>query len=130
MNLFHHDTTGTQTDSAKPLSRKKLRSLMSQNRAGLTGGQLAFKSKGARPSMQMRIARKVAEREERLKAIYVETPQAEGGHDDRVLAAAMAEIVKPAEAKPTISDRISDMLGLSKFQRRKAMGTSRKNLSK
>jgi hypothetical protein len=34
--LIHHDTTGTQTDCEKPLSRKKLKRLMPHSRMALT----------------------------------------------------------------------------------------------
>jgi hypothetical protein len=40
MALMIHDTTGTQTDCPKPLSRKKLRQLMPMNRSDLTAGSL------------------------------------------------------------------------------------------
>lgn len=40
MGLMIHDTTGTQTDCPKPLSRKKLRQLMPHNRPNLTARML------------------------------------------------------------------------------------------
>ena len=40
MPLIHHDTTGTATDSVRPLSRKKLKQLMPQNHDDLTSASL------------------------------------------------------------------------------------------
>ena len=119
MNLFHHDTTGTETDSARPLSRKKLRSLMYHNRAALTGGALAFKTKGARPSMQMRIAKRVEEKAARLSEaeqkreaalILAGVPATERGLDDA--------------DKPNIFKRMSGMFAdmTKRFQRGQAKG--------
>jgi hypothetical protein len=95
--LFIVDTTGTQTNCPRPLSRKKLRQLCPHSRAGLTRTQMY--SKYMRVSGKMRAELKAQkEHAEQLAAIR-----------------ATNAIVKPTPdaepAKPSIFARLSGFFG-------------------
>jgi hypothetical protein len=95
--LFIVDTTGTQTNCPRPLSRKKLRQLCPQSHAGLTRREMF--SKYGRTSAKMRkelkARKEYAEKMEALRAtnaIVKPTPEAE-------------------PAKPSIFARLSGFFG-------------------
>jgi hypothetical protein len=68
MALLHHDTTGTQTDCPRPLSRKKLRSLCNQNRNNLTNGSLTNPKNPAYISGRHRGPKCISTQDQKIKA--------------------------------------------------------------
>jgi hypothetical protein len=118
MNLLHHDTTGTQTDCAKPLSRKKLKQLMRGN-PSLTSQNL-FQRFGRRSGRKNWPSpwRKREERA-RLRKMFEPVTIEDGTRFQLV--------PKPHEVeamKPTVFERLGGMFAnlRKKFEREKAKG--------
>lgn len=116
--LIHHDTTGTQTDCEKPLSRKKLKALMPQNPN--------LRSASLRDKFGRRIGRKVwskvgRKREERsrLRKLFTKRTLPDGTTVQLIPTPAEVEIMKP-----TIFERLGGLFGnmRRKFEREKARG--------
>jgi hypothetical protein len=91
MALMIHDTTGTQTDCPKRLSRKKLKQLMPQN-TDFTAKGIFLRYGRMSPSMRKELAD--AEREKKRQE---RMPKAEG----------IALETMVAESKPNIFKRLS-----------------------
>jgi 5-hydroxyisourate hydrolase-like protein (transthyretin family) len=68
MALMIHDTTGTQTDCGKPLSRKKLKQLMPQSSMRLTARMLYEKTGRLSPAIKAELARMEREKKAMEKA--------------------------------------------------------------
>lgn len=125
MQLMHHDTTGTQTDSAKPLSRKKLKQLMPHNHDDLTSGSLMnpknpFHIAGRKPGLRLfrKVAQKRAERS-KLRRQFRKITLDDGTTAQLIPTPAEVEMMKP-----TIFERFGGMFGnlRKKFEREKARG--------
>ena len=68
MALMIHDTTGTQTDCPRPLSRKKLRQLMPQSSMALTSRALFSKTGRTNRKIRHELAAMEAARKAELEA--------------------------------------------------------------
>ncbi len=125
MPLIHHDTTGTATDSVRPLSRKKLKQLMPQNHDDLTRGSLMdpknpFFIAGRKPGL--RIWRKAAQKREqrsKLRKFFAKRQLPDGTDFYAVPTPAEVEAMKP-----TLFERMGGLFGKMKrtFEREKARG--------
>lgn len=118
MNLMHHDTTGTQTDSARPLSRKKLKQLMPKNEG--------LRSKTLNLKFGRRIGHKLwpkvwQKREERHRLRKLYTPRVLDDGTKIQLVPTQADI---ETMKPTLFERLGGLFGgmTKRFQRKQAMG--------
>jgi hypothetical protein len=114
-----HDTTGSQTDCQKPLSRKKLRQLMPQNRDNLTSKALT-RSMGRRSGFKLfsQAKQKRAERA-KLRKRFSKHTLPDG--------TTFQLIPKPHEVevmKPTVIERVSGLFAKlrKQFERQKAKG--------
>lgn len=125
MNLFHHDTTGTQTDSAKPLSRKKLKQLMPKYQPTKILGE-SLRSADLHVNFGRRIGHKLwpkawQKREERhrLRKLYMPRVLDDGTNIQLVPTPAEVETMKP-----TLFERLGGLFGgmTKRFQRKQAMG--------
>jgi len=125
MALMHHDTTGTQTDSARPLSRKNLKRLMPKNIDDLTSGALmntknpfhiADRKQGRK--LWTKMGKKREERS-RLRRQYRKITLDDGTTAQLIPTPAEVEMMKP-----TIFERLGGMFGnlRKKFEREKARG--------
>ena len=101
--LMHHDTTETQTDCPRPLSRKKLKRLMWRN-LDLTTANLKEKI-GRRIGLKFfsRLAQKRQERRDRRK-LFEKRVKPDGTVVQLLPNAADLEIIKP-----TIFERMGSM---------------------
>jgi hypothetical protein len=125
MSLIHHDTTGTQTDCPKPLSRKKLRQLMPHNSRNLTTMALTDRENPIRMlgrktgwKMWSNLTRKRQERKTKRKLFERKTLP--DGTEFQLMPNA-ADLV---EIKPTIFERLGGIFGnlRRQFERQKAKG--------
>ena len=123
--LMHHDRTGTETDSARPLSRKKLKQLMPHNHDDLTSGSLAnpknpFHISGRKYGHKLwsRVARKREERS-KLRRLFTKRTLDDGTTVQLIPTPAEVEMMKP-----TIFERLGGLFGhmRRKFEREKARG--------
>ena len=103
MALMIHDTTGTQTDCPKPLSRKKLKQLMWRN-PGLTTANLLEKI-GRRIGLKFfsKVTQKRQERR-RLRKLFEKRVKPDGTVVQLLPNAADLE-----KMKPTIFERLGSM---------------------
>ena len=106
MPLLHHDTTGTQTDCPKPLSRKKLKQLMPQNR-GLRTATLK-ETIGRRIGLNV-FSAMFRKRQERSAKRKLHTKRTLSDGTTFQLIPNAADI---AAMKPTIFERMAGMFGL------------------
>lgn len=118
MKVLIRDTTGTQTDSIAPLSRKKLKQLMRQNR-NLTSGFMQKKF-GRKPGKKFwsKLAQKREERK-KLRRLFASHTLEDGTK--------VQLIPKPEEIKamrPTIFERLGGMFSnmTKRFERATAKG--------
>jgi hypothetical protein len=100
MALMWKDTTGTQTDCEKPLSRKKLKSLMPRSRMGLTSRELYAKT----GRTNWKIRRELAQAEEQRKA------KAELDAIESKATYKLSDLLE-AEEKPSIFKRLGSLFG-------------------
>ena len=103
MALIHHDTTGTQTDSAKPLSRKNLRSLCGHNTQAFTSRLLYKKTGRLNASIIKELAAAEAEKKRR------ETEEKEALESKATYK--LIEPEKAEETKPNLFKRLWTMFG-------------------
>jgi hypothetical protein len=101
--LMHHDTTGTQTDCPRPLSRKKLKRLMWRN-PGLTTANLKEKI-GRRIGLKF-FSRLAQKRQERVnkRRLHSKRSLPDGTKFQLMPTAADLEVMKP-----TIFERMGSM---------------------
>jgi len=125
MPLIHHDTTGTQTDCPRPLSRKKLRSLMPLNRNNVTAKALKDSRNplyifGRRTGFKIfpRWKQKRLERQNKRKLFEPRTLPDGTRYQMLPNAADLLEI------KPTLFERLGSLFGnlRKKAEREKARG--------
>jgi hypothetical protein len=125
MPLIHHDTTGTETDSVAPLSRKKLRALMPLNRNDLTSGALANPKNPLHISGRYRgwkavstVFQKQRERQSQRK-LFAKRSLPDGTTFQLTPTAAEVE-----QMKPTLFERLGGLFGgfKKKFERMQAKG--------
>jgi hypothetical protein len=103
--LFIADTTGTQTNCPRPLSRKKLRQLCRNAHAGLTSRQMHVKFGRTNPAIRAELKHR-AEMAEQLRS----------------LNAAVAEQAQAVAARPSMLGRFFGKLR-TQFERATARGT-------
>ena len=116
MALIHHDLTGTQTDCPKPLSRKKLRSLMRQNHSSVTAKAIWHRWKRMSPHMRMAL-----EREEKRLREAMEGKTLPDGTKARLTKTLTVQALDAAET-PSIVTRLLGFFGnlLRKAERESA----------
>ena len=105
MALMHHDTTGTQTDSVKPLSRKKLKQLMRQQHGALTSRAMFARTGRLNAGIRKEIAAAVAKRKTDLEA----AESVKAGKFSYSLSDKSSD--KAEEAKPSIFKRFGKFFG-------------------
>jgi hypothetical protein len=118
MDLMIHDTTGTQTDCKKPLSRKKLKRLM-RNNPGLTSRNLReVFSRSIGPKAFSLMKKKRLERSAKRKLFEKKTLP------DGTSYQLMPNVLDLVEIKPTIFERVGGLFGKLRRQleREKAKG--------
>ena len=117
MVLMIHDTTGTQTDCEKPLSRKKLK--QPQSRMALRSRMLAEKTGRAVGKKSLSaMKRKRMERKDRRK-MFEKGTLSDGTTFQLIPTAADLEVMKP-----TLFERLGGLFGgfKKKFERMQAKG--------
>jgi hypothetical protein len=118
MALIHHDLTGTETDSVAPLSRKKLKQLMPQNR-NLTSKMMGTRLGRAigRASISTVKEKQRARRDKRK--LFSKRSLADGTTFQLVPTAVEVE-----QMKPTLFERLGGLFGgfKKKFERMQAKG--------
>jgi hypothetical protein len=114
MALMHHDTTGTQTDCPRPLSRKKLKQLMPQSSMSLTSRAM-FARTGR---LNTKIRRELAEAERKRKA------ERELSASDSKATYKLIEQESVGEKKPNLLKKLSGFFG--NLQRRAERESARK----
>jgi hypothetical protein len=125
MALMIHDTTGTQTDCGKPLSRKKLKQLMPLNHDDLTSGALInqknpfhLSGRGRGFKAVSTVLQKRRARQDKRKLFEKKTLPDGTSYQLIPNAADLAEI------KPTLFERLGGLFGgfKKKFERMQAKG--------
>jgi hypothetical protein len=119
MALMIHDTTGTQTDCEKPLSRKKLKQLMPQRSLALTARMLAEKTGRVIGRASISTV-KEKQRARRDKRKLFEKRALPDGTTFQLMPNA-ADLV---DIKPTLFERLGGLFGgfKKKFERMQAKG--------
>jgi hypothetical protein len=112
MALMHHDTTGTQTDCPRPLSRKKLRQLCSHNKPMFTAKLLEFRTGRMTQATKKRVRETEAEQKRERKLLLAGVPADERAPDGDPLT------------KTSVFKRLNEKFaGMTRsFQREKAKG--------
>jgi hypothetical protein len=112
MALMHHDTTGTQTDCPRPLSRKKLRSLCNHNKPLFTAGLLESKIGRLSKETKKRLRDTEAEQKREREMILAGVPAGERAPDSEGMT------------KTSVFKRLSGMFATmtERDQREKAKG--------
>ena len=112
---MHHDTTGTQTDCEKPLSRKKLKRLMPHSRMALTSRAMYHRT----GRLNANIRKELAAAEEARK-LREELAATESNATYKLSPLPGAD----EEKKPSIFKRLGSMFGnlRKKAEREKARG--------
>jgi len=99
--LIHHDTTGTQTDCEKPLSRKKLKSLMPHSRMALTSRAMYHRT----GRLNANIRKELAALEEARKA------QEELAATESKATFKLSDLPQIEEKKPNLFKRLGSFFG-------------------
>ena len=125
MALLHHDMTGTQTDCEKPLSRKKLRTLVPHSRNDLTAGALRNPKNPFHIAGRLRgwkiwaIVAQKREQRHKLRKLLEKKTLPDGTTYQLVPTAAELEVIKP-----TMFERLGSLFGnlRKRAEREKAKG--------